>query len=406
MKILMVCQYYWPDNFLINEIAEELVKRGNKVTVLTGLPDYSSTKIPEKYKHGKNRIEKHNGVNIIRVPIIARHHGLFMRVLNYMSFMINSTKYVKKNNLDCDIIFSYQLAPIFMVNPAMKLKHKINKPLFLYVLDLWPDQMKVWHVGEKNPIFKIVLKYCKKAYGSGDIVGITSKPFENYLINVCDVDKNKILYIPQHSDRMNIKITNSKKDQVDLIFAGNIGKQQNLECLLNAISKIKTNKKYMVHIYGDGTSFKSLNDLANKLSVLDRVKVYGRVDKKELNQIYSKMDAFLLTLCSSDKIGFVANTVPAKLQNYMSAGKPIIASIDGGAYDIIKESNCGLAVHANDVNGFAKIIKEYIEHIDKYKICGKNAIDYFNKNFEKEIVIDKIENVLKNLMGGVSHEEK
>ena len=45
MKILVVCQYYWPDNFLITEIAEDLVKRGHKVTVLTGLPDYSTTKI-------------------------------------------------------------------------------------------------------------------------------------------------------------------------------------------------------------------------------------------------------------------------------------------------------------------------------------------------------------------------
>ncbi len=400
MKLLIVCQYFWPDNFLINEIAEELLKRGNEVTVLTGLPDYATTRIPEEYKHGKNRIQNHNGIKIIRVPIIARHHGLIMRVFNYLSFMISGTRYIKKNNIDCDVIFSYQLAPIFMVNPAMALKKKTKKPLFLYVLDLWPDQMKVWHVGEKNPIFKIVLKYCKKAYGSGDIVGITSKPFENYLIEKCEVDKNKIVYIPQHSNRMNISKSTEKKKQVDLIFAGNIGKQQNLECLLYAVSKIKTDKEYMVHIYGDGTSFEELNKLKTKLGIDNKVKFYGRVEKTELDKIYSKMDALLLTLCSSDKIGFVANTVPAKLQNYMSTGKPILASIDGGAYDIIKESNCGLCVHANDVDGFANIIKEFIENPAKYTNCGKNGLDYFNKNFEKAIVIDKLESVLKQLQKG------
>ena len=119
MKILITCQYYWPDNFLINEIAEDLVKRGNQVTVLTGLPDYSSTKIPKKYKFGKNRREEHNGVRIIRVPIIARHHGFIMRVINYMSYYISSSIYAHTHKLDFDVIFAYQLAPIFMVNPGI-----------------------------------------------------------------------------------------------------------------------------------------------------------------------------------------------------------------------------------------------------------------------------------------------
>ena len=185
MKILMVCQYYWPDNFLINEISEELVKRGHKVTVLTGLPDYATTKVPKEYKWGKRRKETHNGVEIIRVPIIARHHGFIMRVINYLSYFINSSIYAKTHDFsDYDVIYAYQLAPILMVNPALIIKKKYKIPMFMYVLDLWPDQMKIWHVGEKNPAFKIMLKYCKKAYNSGDLLGITSKPFEKYLVNV------------------------------------------------------------------------------------------------------------------------------------------------------------------------------------------------------------------------------
>ena len=109
------------------------------------------------------------------------------------------------------------------------------------------------------------------------------------------------------------------------------------------------------------------------------------------------MDAFLLTLCSEEKIGYVANTVPAKLQGYMSAGKPIIAAINGGANEIIKESNCGIAVASGDYIGLAKAMEDYIENKDKYQKCGKNAIDYFNKNFEKELVINKLEQILKEL---------
>ena len=84
LKIVIVGQYYWPENFLINDIAEDLVKRGHVVNILTGLPDYATSVVPDEYKHGKNRDEVRNGVTIHRVPIIARRHGFVFRVLNYL----------------------------------------------------------------------------------------------------------------------------------------------------------------------------------------------------------------------------------------------------------------------------------------------------------------------------------
>lgn len=396
MKIFITCQYYWPDNFLINEISTELVKRGHEVTVLTGLPDYSTSKIPKKYKWGKNRHENYNGVNVIRVPIIARHHGFIWRVLNYLSFFITSSLYVRTHKIDADVIYSWQTAPVLMINPAMILKKKIKKPLFIYVLDLWPDQMKVWHVYENNPIYKLVLKYCKKAYGSGDIVGVTSRPFIKYLNEVCDVDKDKLIYLPQHANKLEIK-ENQKKDnnRIDLIYAGNIGQQQNLECLLKAVSVMKTKKDFLVHIYGEGTSYEKCKNLANELNINNKVKFYGRVSKEELNEVYPNMDAFLLTLCSEKEMGYAANTVPAKLQGYMSAGKPIFASIDGGANEIIKESKCGEVVPSGDYKSYAQVLDDFIDTPSKYKECGKNAINYFNENYEKEVVMDRIEEYIK-----------
>ena len=397
MKILITCQYYWPDNFLINDISKELVNRGHEVIVLTGLPDYATSKIPKKYKRGRNRKETHNGIKIIRVPIIARHKGFIFRVLNYLSYFITSSIYAKTHKFDIDVIYSWQTAPVFMINPAMILKKKLKKPLFIYVLDIWPDQMKIWHVGEKNPIFKIVQKYCKKAYGSGDLVGITSRPFKKYLETVCEVDEKRIVYLPQHSEKIEFDTKKKKGDITNFIYAGNIGYQQNLECLLEAVSLMKTKKKFLVNIYGEGSSYNKCVDLSHKLSLQDKVKFYGRVSKEELNKIYPNMDAFLLTLCSEKEMGFAANTVPAKLQGYMSAGKPILASIDGGANEIIKESNCGAVVPSGDSKAYAKVLDDFIEHQEKYKDCGANAIKYFNENYEKEIIIGKLEKILQDL---------
>ena len=393
----MTCQFYWPDNFLINEISEELVKKGHEVTVLTGLPDYATTKVPKEYKFGKNRKQTHNGVNIIRVPIFARRHGFLCRVINYLSYMFTSTFYARTHKFDCDVIFAYQLAPVFMVNPAKIIKKKTKAPIFTYVLDLWPDQMKIWHVNENNPIFKLVLKYCKNIYKVCDLIGISSKPFKEYLVYTCDVDENKIIYLPQHSHKMNITNDNKTSDITNFIFAGNIGNQQNIECLIKAVTKMKSKKPYMFNIYGDGTSFEICNALTKELNVQDKIKFYGRVPKEELNNIYPKMDAFVLTLCSEEKLGYVAKTVPAKLQSYMSAGKPILASINGGAKDIIEESKCGKCVPADDIEGFAKILDDFIENKDDYKECGKNAVKYFNENYEKELIMNKIEKILFDL---------
>ena len=403
MKIVIVGQYYWPDDFLVNEIAEGLVNRGHKVTILTGLPDYASNFVPKEYKWGKNRHEVRNGVEIYRVPIIARHKGFLFRVLNYLSFFVTSSVFARIHKFDADVIMAYQTAPVLMGNAAIVLKKKLKKPLFFYCLDIWPDQMKIWGVREKNPMFKVMRAYSQYAYGSGDLVGITSMPFKQYLVDIDKVNPEKIVYLPQHSVKMELKNgseTKFDRDQINLIFAGNIGQQQNLECLLRAVSKVETAKKFMVHIYGNGSSFTACKKLANDLNINNRVMFYGRVPKAKLNMIYPQMDAFLLTLCSEKKVGFAANTVPAKFQGYLSAGKPILASIDGGAKDIINETKCGLAVAADDDTAFAMAIATFVENPEKFKCCGIKGLNYFNENYDKKIVLDRLEKVLLSVQKG------
>ena len=160
---------------------------------------------------------------------------------------------------------------------------------------------------------------------------------------------------------------------------------------------MKTKKEFLVNIYGEGTSFEKCKKYTQELKVNDKIIFHGRVSKEELNNIYPQMDAFLLTLCSENEIGFVAKTVPAKLQSYMSSGKPILAAINGGARDIIKESKCGAVVQSGDFENYAKLLDDFVENKNKYNDCGKNAKKYFDENFEKEIVINKLEKYLEEL---------
>ena len=86
MKILVVCQYYYPEPVRITDICEELVEMGHEVTVLTGVPNYPMGTIYEGYRGKAHREEKINGVNIIRCFTIGRRTGIFWRILNYFSY--------------------------------------------------------------------------------------------------------------------------------------------------------------------------------------------------------------------------------------------------------------------------------------------------------------------------------
>ena len=153
MKILLVTQYYWPENSRVTDIAESLQQKGNDVTVLTGLPNYPQGYIYNGYKHRKNRIQEHNGVHIIRAKLIARKHDIFHRFLNYYSFPYYGCKLAKKLPNDFDIVLAMEESPIMLVKPAITYAKKYNKPLIMYEMDLWPESLLAGGVTNKSFIY-------------------------------------------------------------------------------------------------------------------------------------------------------------------------------------------------------------------------------------------------------------
>ncbi|WP_322933471.1 hypothetical protein VCM39_07470 [Bacteroides sp. CG01] len=88
MKILLVSQYFWPETFRVNDLAQELVLRGNEVTVLTGKPNYPQGKIYKGYSFWGYKEESYQDIKLIRVPLIPRGKGSKIGLaLNYLSFV-------------------------------------------------------------------------------------------------------------------------------------------------------------------------------------------------------------------------------------------------------------------------------------------------------------------------------
>lgn len=399
LRILVVTQCFYPDIYAVNDIVEEMVKRGHKVTVLTGLPDYTTSKIPPEYRHGKRRHEHYKGADVYRVQTIARHHGPIWRSLNYLSFVVSGsfrawTQDFTKTDAGFDVIYVWEVSPVTMAVPAIRLAKRYRKPLFLYCMDIWPECVKAMGITERNPAFPIIHAWSRLIYNACDHIAVSSKPFFTYLEKMNRVPLSRMSYLPQYADDTLLlsDFTKQPDGHVDFLFIGNIGKAQKLDCLIRAMSVFKEKKddsssaanKVTLHIVGGGSDEERIRGLAHRLGLMDRIRFYGPKPAVEAAQYYKKADVCVLTLDGSTHIG---DTLPGKLQTYMAAGKPVIAAANGATKEIIEESCCGICTPAGDDRALGEALLDAAEAILKTEMTrsaqdGPSRDDFSGKTKE------------------------
>lgn len=394
MKILIVSQYYYPEQFLINEIAPELVKNGNEVTVITGLPNYPSGVIDREYRNFQKRHEVIDGVKVIRCPIIARGKSTIRLALNYISFVVTGAMKVLFLANDYDVVFCYELSPVTQALPGILYSYLYKKKLILYCLDIFPESI-IASVGSCGVIYSAVHSISKFIYNSCDKILVTSKPFIDYLVDVNSVDREKLEYLPQHanSKMLEMDLRNSDKGINNFMFAGNMGMAQVLDVIVNAVEILKYRKDFLVHMVGDGSKLSETKKLVQDKGLGDFFVFYGHVPSNQMSEYYKKADCLLVTLRGNNRVG---DTLPGKVQMYMTTGKPIIGAMNGAGYEVINESGCGKCAKAGDYEGLAKYMEEFITNPLIYEKCGEKGKAYYCANFTFEKYIEKLEFYLRN----------
>lgn len=393
MKILVISQYYYPEDFRVNDICEELVQRGHQITVLTGLPNYPYGTIFKGYENSYKTPEIINGVNVIRCKNRPRKKGGLNLLFNYIDFAYQATKAVKRIHDDFDMIYAYQMSPITLVLPAIKYKKIHNVPLCIYVCDIWPESVR--DRGEKrpmskhNPIYAFVKLLSKKIYNKADIICTKCSEFIDYLVEVCSVDRKKCFVNYEHAETYYLKVNEDPIDNgiVDFMFLGNIGISSNCELIVRATSMLRGNN-FRVHFVGDGSALENIKQLASNLNLNDIIVFHGRHPRSEITAFYNLADVCLLTLSSNSLIGL---TPPAKLTGYMAACRPIVASINGAASRIIRESNCGFVCDANDCQSLAELMQKIIDDPQIVSNLGKNGREYFLNNYTINTFVSVLE---------------
>lgn len=391
MKILVICQYYYPEPFRITDICEELVKRGHKITVITGVPNYPMGRIYDGYKHGENRDETINGVKIHRCFTVGRRIGVIWRFLNYYSYSFSSTQYVKSLQSDYDVIFVNQLSPVMMAYAGIRYKKLHYKKLVLYCLDLWPESLIAGGISRDSMIYKYYHKISERTYKQADKILVTSNLFASYFKDEFGIMDT--IYVPQYAENI-FKSEDCYKNPdgtIDLMFAGNIGVAQSVDTIVRAAALTKDIPNLRWHILGDGSELDNLKFLATELEI-DNVIFHGRKPIEEMPKYYALADVMLVTM---KKDSVLSITMPGKIQTYMAAGKPILAAIDGETKTVIDKAKCGICCNAEDSVALSQIARElFSKSKEEMTTLSANARRYYEENYDKTVILNKIESHL------------
>jgi glycosyltransferase involved in cell wall biosynthesis len=397
-KILFISQYFYPENFKGNDLVFELHKRGYEIIVLTAKPNYPGGYFFDGYGFWKRNFEIINGVYIYRLPIITRGKGGGLRLLiNYTSFYISSYLFylIRRKTLKYDIIITQQLSPITSSLPAIWFKNLNKVPLITWTLDLWPESVIATTNIKKGIIISCLERLAKRLYNSSDAILVSSGSFiESISSKISNTEK--IEYFPNWADKIFEENIKSKEFPelpygFNVVYAGNLGEAQDFPNVLNCIKLLKNVQKINFLFVGSG---RFETELKKETFNFDNVYIYPQYPVNYMPSLYDKSSIMLLSLKGGE---FISNTVPAKLQTYMSCGKPVVAMIDGEANDIIKESNCGLVAKAGDFKKLAEYIEE-LSNLSKVELnrLGKNGHEYYHEYFSRKSAISKIEGIINS----------
>mgnify|MGYP000353078423 CR=1 FL=1 len=399
MKILVVCQYYYPEPFRIADICEMLAYRGHNVTVLTGLPNYPEGKVHHEYCKNKKRNETINGVKVLRTFEIGRGKSHFKLFLSYLSFTISASLKALFLKNEYDVVFVNQLSPVLMAIPAIIYKKKNKKKILLYCLDLWPESLAIGGIKKGSLIYNLFLVVSKMIYKSVDKIAVASSMFKEYFKNTLDISPDNIEHIPQYAEDLFLvnEVKNTNKNEINrnfnFMFAGNVGEFQSVETIISAARELQDRNNYIFHIIGDGAKLEECKRIANKFG-LSNVIFYGKRPVEEMPGFYEMVDAMLITLINSKNISY---TLPGKIQSYMAAGKPIIGAINGETRNVIEKAECGICCEAENYIGLAQLIVQFVNS-NKKEQMSYNARRYYADNYSKNIFFEQLEKELKNLM--------
>ena len=389
MRVLVWTQYFWPENFGINDLVLELKMQGVDVTVLTGKPNYPEGKIYKGYKVLGAHKEFFKSVEILRIPLLPRGKnsglGLFLNYLSFVVFGCIVAPFVLRGK-GFDAVFVYAPSPILQALPALFVSKIKRAPLVLWVQDLWPEALQSSGAIKNRYVLKIIKLVVRYIYRGADSILIQSEEFRERVERLIR-GGDKISYYPNSvKDFMSFPLSSPENPDLvgeidktfSVVFTGNIGFAQSCETVLRAAELLQDYPKIKFFLIGRGSDVPKVYE-GIQARRLKNVEMPGELPVNEMAVVYSAASVLLITLRGDDSL---SATIPSKLQSYLAAGKPIVACINGAAARVVQEAKAGIVCSAEDAQGLSdNILRVYGMDEDERAALGNNGRKYFEANF-------------------------
>ena len=398
MRILVVSEVFYPENFIINDLVLEWKTRGHDVEVLTSYPSYPVSYVFDGYENRGYKVENWDGVKIHRFPFVEGYRDSFgKKILNYIKFVTEGRKVGKRLGGDFDLVFVSQTGPLTVALPALMMRRKFDIPVAIWTLDIWPDA--VFSYGIPNNFMSrwaldMLIKY---VYRRCDKIFVSSRRFAETINRYVD---SEIVYTPNWLKRVDNVKSNLRLDRekFNFTFTGNISRYQNLVNTVKGFIRADL-KDCVLNIVGDGSYMDEVKSVA-KNAKWNNVVFCGRFPYNEMHDILCQSDVLVLPLMADEGI---MTTEPFKIQSYLDAGKPIYGILGGSGRDIIEENKLGLCANPMDIDdiasGFEAMITFAKDNSESVEIASKNLM---NTRFNKDEIIGEFERGLKSIIGNKS----
>jgi glycosyltransferase involved in cell wall biosynthesis len=396
MRLLIVSQYFWPENFRVNDFAISMKARGHDVTVLTGLPNYPEGRIFERFQDNPDNFASFEGIPIIRVPVIPRGSRSWQLVLNYMSFAISGAVLGvwKLRRRPFDAIFVFQTSPVTAALPAILLRKLKRAPLLMWVLDLWPDTLAAIGVVRSARLLAVIGALVRFIYKRCDGILVQSRAFCRNVRRYSD-QPEKIRYFPGWAEGVFVGQAVDPapemlayRDDFIVLFAGNVGDAQDFPAILAAAHELRRDRVRWL-IVGDGRAAPALREEVAQRGLEERVILLGRFPIERMPSFFAGADALLVSLRDEP---VWAMTIPGKVQSYLAAGRPILGMLNGEGARVIGDAGAGLAAPAGDSAILAANVRTLMTRSeDDRKAMGRAGREYCRAEFDRDRLLASFE---------------
>ena len=282
------------------------------------------------------------------------------------------------------------------------LKKVKSAPVMFWMQDLWPESLSATGAIRSEKILKIVDILVRFIYRRCDRILIQSRAFIEPIKHQCG-DPKRILYFPNSAEELYrpVKLDSNIPERAMMpagfcvTFAGNIGTAQDFRTILNAAELLNEHNEINWVVIGDGRMFSWVQRQVIERGLRQTVHLLGRYPAEAMPRFFALSDVLLVTL---KKEPIFALTIPSKIQSYLACAKPVVAALDGEGARVVREAGAGMTCSTENPKALAEaVLKMYNASEADRNEMGKKGRSYFEKHFEREMLLNRVEGWMKEL---------